>query len=144
MRWALRPVRDLDQQAQAFAAGKLDARAKVAGGAREIQQLGDSFNTMAERVATSMHRERAFVASASHHLGNLMTPLRIRLESLDRNDPSVEVTLAELDRLESVVERLVQLNKSEEQEDKPIPIGYRHVGERKHADLGTHHRTPRY
>ncbi len=122
VRWALRPVHDLDRQAQALAAGKLDARAKVAGGAREIQQLGDSFNTMAEQVATSMHRERAFVASASHHLGNLMTPLRIRLESLDRNDPSVEVTLAELDRLESVVERLVQLNKSEEQEDKPIRL----------------------
>ncbi len=120
VRWALRPVRDLDRQAQAFAAGDYEARANVGSGAREIQRLGDSFNSMAERVAASMHRERAFVASASHHLGNLLTPLRIRLESLDRSDPGVEVTLAELDRLETVVERLLQLNRSEEQQDKPI------------------------
>jgi signal transduction histidine kinase len=121
-RWALRPIRQLDASARSLAGGDLSTRAAVGRGAPELKQLAASLNAMVERSAAGIHRERAFVASASHHFGNLLTPLRLRIETIGRNDPLVEEALAELDRLESAAERLLQLNHAEESDLQPIVV----------------------
>jgi signal transduction histidine kinase len=129
-RWALRPVLQLDRTALALAGGDMEARADPDSGPPEIRRLAASINSMAERVAAGLHRERAFVASASHHFGNLLTPLRLRMETLnhlgtDAGDPldnTVEEALAELDRLEAAAERLLQLNRAEEGAAQPTVV----------------------
>jgi signal transduction histidine kinase len=121
-RWALRPIRQLDASARSLADGDLSTRAAVGRGAPELKQLAASFNAMVERSAAGIHRERAFVASASHHFGNLLTPLRLRIETIGRDDPLVEEALAELDRLESAAERLLQLNHAEESDVQPVVV----------------------
>ena len=155
-RWALRPIHHIDETARALAGGDMSARAITNDGPPEIRRLAVSLNAMAERVAAGLHRERAFVASASHHFGNLLTPLRLRMETIDHarsnadqgaggdpedtggntadssidrtaatngnGDHTVEEALAELDRLESAAERLLQLNRAEENGLQPTVV----------------------
>lgn len=119
-RFALKPVAELNTTARSLAAGDFDARANVGRGAPELFELAESVNQMAETVASGVQRERSFVSSASHHFGNLLTPLRLRIETLDRTDHQVEEALAELDRLETTAERLLLLNRAEEGDIQPI------------------------
>ncbi len=118
-RWVLRPVRDLDDAAHALADGDLTARVGQRAGPAELANLAASFNEMADRLEHSMRRERSFVAAASHHLGNLMTPLRLRIESFRGGPDEIEELRVELDRLESVVERLIELHRAEEHDAAP-------------------------
>lgn len=119
-RFALKPVAELNATARALASGDFNARAHVGRGAPELHELAESVNQMAETVASGVQRERSFVSSASHHFGNLLTPLRLRIETLDRTDHQVEEALAELDRLETTAERLLLLNRTEEGDVQPI------------------------
>ncbi len=119
-RRTVRPIAELNSTATSLASGDLDARADVGDAAPELRQLGESINRMAETVASGVQRERSFVASASHHFGNLLTPLRLRIETLDRTDHQVEEALAELDRLETTAERLLLLTRAEERDAQPI------------------------
>ncbi len=125
-RIALRPIEQLNDTARSLATGDFDARAAIGAGAPELKELADSVNQMAETVASGLQRERSFVASASHHFGNLLTPLRLRIETLDRRDRGVEEALAELDRLETTAERLLLLTRAEEGDLHPMvqDIGY--------------------
>ncbi|MEM9713390.1 MAG: HAMP domain-containing sensor histidine kinase [Actinomycetota bacterium] len=119
-RWATRPVRRLGAAAEALAAGEIDVRAEVGRGAPELQEVAGHFNHIATRLGDGIHRERVFIANASHHLGNLMTPLRLRVESLDVGDDRGAEALTEVSRLEDVVEQLLQLNRAEEHELEPV------------------------
>lgn len=119
-RFALKPVAELNTTARSLASGDFNARAHVGRGAPELHELAESVNQMAETVAAGVQRERSFVSSASHHFGNLLTPLRLRIETLDRTDHQVEEALAELDRLETTAERLLMLNRTEEGDVQPI------------------------
>ncbi len=121
-RWALRPMRELDVAARGLAAGQLDTRVHSRGGPPELALLAQAFNDMADQVEAALRRERAFVASASHHLGNLMTPLRLRIEVFEGSPEDVEELQFELDRLESVVERLLELHRAEEKESESTAI----------------------
>ncbi len=133
-RWVLRPVRHLDRAAHALADGDLTARVGDRAGPAELANLAASFNEMADRLEGSMRRERSFVASASHHLGNLMTPLRLRIESFGGSPEEVEELRVELDRLESVVERLIELHRAEEHDAAPEVVD---VGAAVDGALGT-------
>src|SRR5438067_147279 len=64
------------------AAGALDARVTADLGPPELRRLARSFNEMADNVADSLDRQRAFVAQASHQLRNPLTSLRIRMDNL--------------------------------------------------------------
>ncbi len=120
-RWATRPVRRLSATAEALAAGRVDVPADVGRGAPELQEVAGHFTDIAGKLSEGIHRERVFIANASHHLGNLMTPLRLRVESLDPgDDPDATEALIEVSRLEGVVEQLLQLNRAEEHELEPV------------------------
>ena len=121
-RWAMRPVKNLRQYAVKISNGEITTRAPLTSGAHDLRELTESFNNIADKLSASVQREQLFVASASHHFGNLLTPLRIRVESMDRQNVMVQETLAELDRLEMVAERLVQLSQAEEGQLAPIVL----------------------
>ena len=108
-----RPLTRLAATAQKLGSGDLSARAEDVGGAREIDELGHSFDEMADRVERTMQAQREFVANASHQLRTPLTGMKLRLESAaaQSEDPEVRKQLqaadTEVDRLAETVNRLL-------------------------------------
>lgn len=110
--WVMRPVHDLDAAARRLATGDLGSRAHEIG-PPELQELGRSFNSMADSVETSQQQQRDLVADAAHQLGNPLTALRLRIENLGQpgTDPEqVGAALEEADRLDRLVGALLDLS----------------------------------
>jgi signal transduction histidine kinase len=80
--WMLRPVHDLDNAAHALTEGRYGDRAVVVSGPPELRRLARSFNTMADRIATLVGRQRSFVSYASHQLRTPLATLRLCVENL--------------------------------------------------------------
>ena len=108
-----RPLTRLAATARRLGSGDLSARAEDVGGAREIDELGHSFDDMADRVERTMQAQREFVANASHQLRTPLTGMKLRLESAaaQSEDPEVRKQLqaadTEVDRLAETVNRLL-------------------------------------
>jgi signal transduction histidine kinase len=80
--WMLRPVHELDDAAHALTEGRFGDRAVVASGPPELRRLAANFNTMADRIATLLGRQRSFVSYASHQLRTPLATLRLAVENL--------------------------------------------------------------
>ncbi len=114
--WAARrltiPLDRLGSFSRRLAHGHLDARVPPAG-VEEIDQLGEQFNLMADRLTESLHlleadrdRLREFVADVSHELRTPLAALRTYTE-LQRDGGVDEETRAEfLDRSTEQLTRL--------------------------------------
>jgi signal transduction histidine kinase len=118
-RWVLRPVNDLDETAHSLAEGDFAARVPHHGGPPELRRLADNFNEMADAVSTALQRERVFAADASHHIGSVLTALRLRVELLDGHvDTSGTAlhgeVLYEVDRMQEVIDGLLMLARTHE------------------------------
>ena len=83
-RWVTRPLLALRDAAGRLGSGDLTTRAPTGGGPPEVQELAESFNTMAGRLDELVQAQRAFVADASHQLRTPLTALRLRLENLEQ------------------------------------------------------------
>lgn len=79
----MRPVRDLDRAVERLTSGRLEARAVSDTGPPELRNLRVQFDAMAEVVADSIGRQRAFVADASHQLRNPLATLVLQLENVE-------------------------------------------------------------
>jgi signal transduction histidine kinase len=117
VRWILRPVHDLDAAALQLAEGNLATRVPALAGPPELRHLARSFNQMADNVETSQAQQRNLIADASHQLGNPLTALRLRLENLrataastDAEPGEADLALEEADRLNSIVDSLLDLS----------------------------------
>ena len=116
--WMLRPVQQLDQAAHALAAGRFADRALEGPGPPELRRLTISFNTMADRVATLVERQRSFVSYASHQLRTPLATLRLWVENLE---PSVlpagrgdhRMVAAEIERMGSMCDALLTYARAE-------------------------------
>jgi signal transduction histidine kinase len=108
-----RPLRRLADTSQRLGEGDLSARAVDVTGADEIEQLGRSFDEMADRVERTVQAQREFVANASHQLRTPLTGIKLRLESAieDADDEELrhklEAADREVDRLAEIVDRLL-------------------------------------
>lgn len=116
--WMLRPVQQLDQAAHALAAGRFGDRALAGPGPPELQRLTASFNTMADRVATLVERQRSFVSYASHQLRTPLATLRLWVENLassvqpaGREDH--RMVAAEIERMGSMCDALLAYARAE-------------------------------
>lgn len=120
--WILRPVHDLEHAAKELAEGDLSSRAHELG-PPELRDLARSFNVMALNVETSERRQRELVADAAHQLGNPLTALRLRVESLASSYPAAaEPVLEETDRLSSIVDSLLRLTQVGAHRVVPEPV----------------------
>lgn len=117
-----RPLARLDATAAALAQGNLDARVQPDGG-REIRDLGQRFNQMADELARVDAQRRDFVAAASHEMRTPVATIRVLAEAL-LSDRSGDLALykeyltdmvAEADRARDVMERLLELARLEGQ-----------------------------
>lgn len=114
-----RPLREMAATAGAIGEGDLTKRVSVEGGG-ETRDLGLAFNRMMERLEAAFDRERAFVSDASHELRTPLTVLRGQIEVLQRTKASAaerkrssELLLAEVDRMNSLVDDMLVLARAE-------------------------------
>lgn len=122
-------IRELSLTAGQLAGGDLSSRADVRG-EDEVASLGESFNSMAERLETAMNslsveREKALslldanrqlVANVSHELRTPVALVRGQVEALADETPESErpaMALREIDRLEALVTDLFALASAE-------------------------------
>lgn len=108
-----RPLTRLAAAAKRLGEGDLSSRAGNVEGASEIEDLGRSFDEMADRLERSVHAQREFVANASHQLRTPLTAMKLRLEGAiaDATEPGLRAQLEaadrEVDRLALIVDRLL-------------------------------------
>jgi signal transduction histidine kinase len=118
----VRPLRRLQRATEQFATGNFASRAVIDEGAPEIRGLAASFNTMTEKIATMVERQRAFAGDASHQLRTPLTALRLQLEraavNIDDNPEvargDIEAASEETERLQRLVEGLLMLARADQ------------------------------
>ncbi|HZQ87553.1 MAG TPA: HAMP domain-containing sensor histidine kinase [Acidimicrobiales bacterium] len=129
-RWAVGPLRELDETAEEFGRGQLGVRAQAESGPPEVAALAGTFNEMADRIDALVESQRRFVADASHQLRTPLTALRLRLENLDPDDAAAvdatrEAALHETMRLSRLVDGLLALARAEghRPQREPVDVG---------------------
>jgi signal transduction histidine kinase len=116
-----RPLQRLAGVARRLGRGDLAARAGEVNGGREVVDLAQSFDEMADRLQRTVHAQREFVANASHQLRTPLTGMKLRLESAIAGAPSADVRHQleaadrEVDRLSQIVDRLLTMARDIEQ-----------------------------
>ncbi len=131
-RWVSRPLTDLDASARRLGKGDLSVRAAVGSGPPELQRLATSFNKMASRLETLVHRNRAMVADVSHQLRTPLAALRLRFDLLAQDaDPATAAELAgvldEFARLSRLVDGLLAVAKAEHSLPSAVLVDVRAV-----------------
>lgn len=120
------PLRRMATTAAEVGEGNLSPRLPVdPGSTTELRTMASAFNQMLDRLDLAFSRQRGFVADASHELRTPMTAIRGQLEVLARGpSPGTEdvrrveqVALAELRRMERLVDDLLALARFDEGED---------------------------
>lgn len=117
-RFVTRPLKGLEDAAASVGAGKLEARAPTSEGPPEVRSLALAFNETVAKLEQLLRSQQEFVADASHELRTPLTALRLRLETLARDDSveadqNVVAALRELDRLARMVESLLALARAD-------------------------------
>jgi signal transduction histidine kinase len=117
---ALAPVEAIRRRVAGITATDLTARVPVPPSRDEVAQLATTMNAMLERLAAASEAQRRFVADASHELRSPLSTIRAAHEVAaahpEASDPaavSADV-LAEVDRLERLVDDLLFLARSDE------------------------------
>jgi signal transduction histidine kinase len=121
-----RPLEDLSVAARRLGDGDFSVRAAAAA-IPEIDSVGESLNSTAERLGALVERERSFSADASHQLRTPLAGLRLVLEAaMDKPSGEVASSLAPaigaVDRLEHTVDDLLALARGNRPDVKPIDM----------------------
>jgi signal transduction histidine kinase len=151
-RWVSRPLSELDAAAQQLGSGALDTRSAAGSGPPEVRRLARNFNTMAGRLESLVHGNRAAMADVSHQLRTPLAALRLRLDVLTQDtDAATAEELAgaqhEIARLSHLVDGLLTVARAENVLVDPVTIqvdevlrdrvvAWRPVAEERGVDLG--------
>ncbi len=114
---ALRPVESIRSEVESISATTLERRVQVPPTHDEVARLATTMNAMLDRLHEAHDRERRFIADASHELRSPLASLRAQLETEPEREPS-DGTRADLDRLQHVIDDLVDLARAT---DEPLP-----------------------
>jgi signal transduction histidine kinase len=118
--------------AKRFGEGHLGETINV-GGRDEITSLAGTLNTMGAEIDRLVHREKDFVAAASHQIRTPLTAIKIRIDELlatngarDADETEYLKEMAEeVDRLTMLTTRLLDLSSAEAKHDvRPFPAAY--------------------
>jgi len=133
-RWAARPLAVLDSAARKLGHGDLSARAAAAACPAEFRPLANTFNTMAGRLETLVHDNRAVIEDVSHQLRTPLAALRLRLDLLAQESGEAADFAGALDevaRLSRLVDGLLAVARAENATSAAVTVQVEHViGER--------------
>jgi two-component system OmpR family sensor kinase len=118
---ALRPVEAMRRRAAEITLDHSGERLPLPRAEDEIRHLGETLNTMLDRIEASLERERVFVADASHELRTPLAILRTELDLAVRQQRSADQLRAaigsageEVDRLSRLAEDLLVIARSDQ------------------------------
>jgi signal transduction histidine kinase len=138
---ALRPVSTITATARRISATNLHERLTLDASDREFQQLGDTLDSLFERLEASFAAQRHFIANASHELRTPLTRERTLLQVALADPSTSEIWHATGQELltsnreqESTIEALLALASSEGEVERRDPIDLALVAQ---AVLGT-------
>jgi signal transduction histidine kinase len=104
----LAPLKRITGTAQRVSEERLGERIPVSGPHDELRELGETLNSMLDRLAGSFDMQRRFVANASHELRSPLTVIRSEAEvALANPEP-------DLDELRGMAESVVQASRRTE------------------------------
>jgi signal transduction histidine kinase len=133
-RWAARPLVVLDNAARKLGDGDLSARAAAAACPAEFRRLANTFNTMAGRLETLVHDNRAVIEDVSHQLRTPLAALRLRLDLLAQESGEAAEFAGALDevaRLSRMVDGLLAVARAENATPQAVTVPVdRVIGER--------------
>ena len=116
---ALRPVERMRAEASAIAVADLDGRLATGPARDELARLGETLNSMLDRVRQAVARERRLIDNASHELRTPLAILRTELDlALSRPRSNAELVDAqrratrESDHLGSIADDLLVLSRA--------------------------------
>ena len=140
----LAPVDRISRTARRMVDGDLSARIPVAGVETEFGQLARTLNEAFDQLHAALGRQQRFTADASHELRTPLTTLstelqwaRARPRDASEYRQSVDVSLRAVERMHSVVQRLLALAREEAQATthRHVPVALEHVVTRVVQDL---------
>jgi two-component system, OmpR family, sensor histidine kinase ArlS len=121
VRQLLKPVHSLTETIQNVKKRGLHERVQHSGTKDEFSRLASLFNDLLSQLETSFKQQKQFVEDASHELRTPISIIKGHLSLLNRwgkNDPqilekSLSVSIQEFDRLEGIVQELLELTRAE-------------------------------
>ncbi len=126
----LRPLREMTASAQAISEDNLHERLAVPGPGDELKDLGDTIDSLLDRLQAAFDAQRDFVASASHELRTPLTLTRTLLQmvltdprpTLARYRTTCQDLLEANDQQEQLIEALLTLARSQRGLDRREPL----------------------
>ncbi|MEA4944105.1 MAG: HAMP domain-containing sensor histidine kinase [Propionicimonas sp.] len=114
-----RPVELLTQAAARLSRGDYDARVTVQGGGPELSTLGDTFNTMADRLNDVEATRRRLLADLAHEMRTPIATLNAHLEGvadgvLAWDDNTRAIVEQQVERLTRLARDLEEVSRAEE------------------------------
>ncbi len=113
------PVERLTEAARRLSDGDYDARVVVAGGGPELSTLGESFNTMADRLGDVENTRRRLLSDLAHEMRTPVATLNAHLEGiadgvLEWDDNTQAVIEQQAQRLTRLTRDLDEVSRAEE------------------------------
>ena len=126
----LRPLREMTATARAISEDNLHQRLAVPGPGDELKDLGDTIDSLLDRLQAAFDAQRQFVASASHELRTPLTLTRTLLQmaltdphpTLARYQTTCQDLLEASDQQEQLIEALLTLARSQRGLDRREPL----------------------
>jgi signal transduction histidine kinase len=110
------PIREINEAAKVIAGGEFHKRLDINTG-DEIEELGRSFNNMAESLEKIEENRRNLIANISHDLRSPMTSIRGFIEGIvdgtipeEKKEHYLNIVLEESKRLIKITNELLELN----------------------------------
>ena len=113
------PVERLTQAARRLSQGDYDARVFVEGGGPELSTLGDTFNTMADRLGDVENTRRCLLSDLAHEMRTPVATLNAHLEGiadgvLEWDDNTQAIIEQQAHRLTRLTRDLDEVSRAEE------------------------------
>jgi signal transduction histidine kinase len=144
------PLQDLAAEAAGIGMNSLEFNApRSATRLRELQPLADALNTMVGRLQAAFETEHQFISDAAHELKTAVAVVRstvqvlgMRLRSAEEYQTGLDLVLADNERVEGLVSRMLTLARFEERSGSPLePIDLSQRVQTAAKKLGTYAET---